>query len=148
MNTEVYKFRIGNLDCMAVSDGNHTYNPPMFPPPIPFLFSNAPRESTEEVLLSHGIQPDEWPAWESPFISLLINTGDHLVLADTGAANIGTETGRLLQNLKAGGISPDDIDTVILTHGHPDHIAGTVDEQGRLVFPKARYVMWQDEWPG
>ncbi len=49
-------------------------------------------------------------------------------------------------NLKALGIAPEDIDTVILTHGHPDHIGGNTDSEGKPTFPNARYVMWQDEW--
>jgi len=45
MNTEIYRFKIGIFECIAVSDGTHTYTPPIFPPPATFLFSNAPKES-------------------------------------------------------------------------------------------------------
>jgi glyoxylase-like metal-dependent hydrolase (beta-lactamase superfamily II) len=69
-----------------------------------------------------------------------------LVLVDTGAGGLAPTTGRLLQNLKAEGIAPEEIDTVILTHGHPDHIGGNTDAQGKPAFPNARYVMWKDEW--
>jgi glyoxylase-like metal-dependent hydrolase (beta-lactamase superfamily II) len=55
-------------------------------------------------------------------------------------------TGKLITNLQAGGIAPEDIDTVVLTHGHPDHIGGNVDNKGKPAFPNARYVMWKDEW--
>jgi len=146
MNSEVYHFKLGDFKCMAVSDGNHTYAPPTFPPPATFLFVNAPGERLEQVLLQHNLQPEAWLEWTSPYICLLVNTGNQLVLVDTGADGLGPDTGRLLQNLKSGGISPEDIDTVILTHGHPDHIGGNIDAEGRLAFPKARYVMWQDEW--
>jgi glyoxylase-like metal-dependent hydrolase (beta-lactamase superfamily II) len=37
-------------------------------------------------------------------------------------------------------------DPVILTHGHPDHIGGNTDAEGKPAFPNARYVMWKDEW--
>lgn len=146
MNSEVYHFELGDFKCMAVSDGNHTYAPPTFPPPATFLFVNAPGEHLEQVLLQHNLQPEAWLEWTSPYICLLVNTGNHLVLVDTGADGLGPDTGRLPQNLKSGNISPGDIDTVILTHGHPDHIGGNTDAEGRLAFPKARYVMWQDEW--
>ncbi|MFC1893782.1 MBL fold metallo-hydrolase [Chloroflexota bacterium] len=43
-------------------------------------------------------------------------------------------------------MAPDDIDTIILTHGHPDHIGGITDTGGKLAFPSARYVIWKDEW--
>jgi glyoxylase-like metal-dependent hydrolase (beta-lactamase superfamily II) len=39
-----------------------------------------------------------------------------------------------------------DIDLVILTHGHPDHIGSNVDEEGRPAFPNVRYVMQKEEW--
>ena len=48
--------------------------------------------------------------------------------------------------LKTEGIAREDIDTVILTHGHPDHIGGNTDAEGMPAFPKARFVMWRDEW--
>ena len=44
MNTDIYRFKLGDFQCMAVSDGTHTYAPPLFPPPAIFLFANAPRE--------------------------------------------------------------------------------------------------------
>jgi glyoxylase-like metal-dependent hydrolase (beta-lactamase superfamily II) len=68
------------------------------------------------------------------------------VLVDTGADGLDANTGRLLRNLQAEGIAPGDIDTVILTHGHPDHIGGNTDAEGKPAFSKARYVMWKDEW--
>jgi glyoxylase-like metal-dependent hydrolase (beta-lactamase superfamily II) len=51
-----------------------------------------------------------------------------------------------LAHLRAEGIAPTDIDLVILTHGHPDHIGGNVDEEGRPAFPNARYLMQKEEW--
>jgi glyoxylase-like metal-dependent hydrolase (beta-lactamase superfamily II) len=146
MNTEIYRFKVGNFECMAVSDGSHTYAPPAFPPPATFLFANAPKERLEQVLREHNLHPEQWVEWTSPYISLLVNAGKHRVLVDTGAGGLAPSTGRLLQNLRAENITPDDIDTVILTHGHPDHIGGNTDAQGKPTFPKARYVMWKDEW--
>jgi glyoxylase-like metal-dependent hydrolase (beta-lactamase superfamily II) len=54
--------------------------------------------------------------------------------------------GKLLENLKAEGIEPKDIDTVILSHGHPDHIGGNTDADGKPIFSNARHVMYKDEW--
>jgi glyoxylase-like metal-dependent hydrolase (beta-lactamase superfamily II) len=68
------------------------------------------------------------------------------VLVDTGAGGLAPTTGRLLQNLQTEGIAPEDINTVILTHGHPDHIGGNTDAEGRPAFPNARYVIWKGEW--
>lgn len=146
MNTDIYRFGLGGLQCIAISDGFLTYSPPIFPPPAMFLFANAPQERLEQVLREHNLSPEQWAEWTSPYICLLVDTGRHRVLVDTGADGLAPSTGRLLQNLLAAGIAPQDIDTVILTHGHPDHIGGNIDDKGRLAFPNARYVMWKDEW--
>jgi len=146
MDTDVYRFKVGDFECMAVSDGSLTYAPPMFPPPATILFSNAPTEVLARVLGEHDLQPEQWTEWISPYTCLLVNTADHLVLVDTGAGGLAPSTGRLNLNLKAAGIEPDDIDTIILTHAHPDHIGGNIDSEGMLTFPNARYVMWKGEW--
>ena len=146
MSTESYRFKVGTFECMAVSDGTFTYTPPTFPPPATLLFANAPKERLEQVLREHNLQPEKWVEWISPYICLVINTGKRRVLVDTGADGLGPKTGKLLQNLHAEGISPSDIDTVILTHGHPDHIGGNTISNGKPAFPNARFVMWKDEW--
>jgi len=146
MNTDIYRFKLGDFQCIAVSDGIHTYAPPTFPPPAIFLFTNAPREHLEQTLRKHNLYLEPWAKWVSPYICLVINAGEHRVLVDTGADGLAPSTGKLLQNLQAVGIAPEDIDTVILTHGHPDHIGGNTDSEGRPAFPGARYVMSKDEW--
>jgi glyoxylase-like metal-dependent hydrolase (beta-lactamase superfamily II) len=145
MDNESYWFKIGIFECMAVSDGTFTYAPPMFPPPATFLFSNAPKKHLQQALLEHNLELERWLEWTSPYICLVVNTGKHRVLVDTGAGSLGPNTGKLLKNLQAEGITPKDIDTVVLTHGHPDHLGGnTIDDE--LAFPDARFIMWKDEW--
>jgi glyoxylase-like metal-dependent hydrolase (beta-lactamase superfamily II) len=146
MNSQTYRFKVGSFHCIAVSDGTHTYTPPTFPPPAIFLFANAPKEQLEQTLRQHDLQPEKWTEWVSPYICLVIDTGKHRVLVDTGAGSLAPSTGKLLQNLQAAGIALEDIDTVILTHGHPDHIGGNTDDEGKLVFTRAQYIMWKAEW--
>ncbi|UCC17465.1 MAG: MBL fold metallo-hydrolase [Dehalococcoidales bacterium] len=141
-----YRFKIGDFQCIAVSDGSHTYTPPTFPPPPVFLFSNAPKDQLDSVLREYKLDPGTWSEWVSPYICLLINTGKQLVLVDTGAGDLSPETGKLPENLKKEEIGVGDIDVIIHTHGHPDHIGGNIDSEGKLVFPNARYIICKTEW--
>ena len=54
--------------------------------------------------------------------------------------------GFVQRNLAAAGIDPKSIDTVLLTHMHPDHSAGLTDmSNGQLLFPNAELVMHENE---
>jgi glyoxylase-like metal-dependent hydrolase (beta-lactamase superfamily II) len=146
MNDNSFRFKVGGIECIAVSDGTLTYAPPNFPPPAVLLFCNAPREALEKALREYQLSPEQWKEWTSPYICLVVLTGDKKVLIDTGAGSLAPTTGKLIQNLKNEGISPDDIDTVILTHGHPDHLGGSTGVDGKPAFPRAQWLMWKDEW--
>lgn len=144
--SDSFQFWVGELRCVAVSDGTLTYAPPAFPPPPVLLFASAPGEELRRVLVARGLELEQWVEWTSGYTCLLVDTGEHRVLVDTGAGSLAPSTGRLLRNLSERGVAPEDIDTVMLTHGHPDHIGGNTDGEGNLAFPKARFVMWKDEW--
>jgi glyoxylase-like metal-dependent hydrolase (beta-lactamase superfamily II) len=65
---------------------------------------------------------------------------------DTGFAdNGGATTGRLLGNLAAAGFKPEDIDTVLITHYHGDHIQGLRRKDGSLVYPNAKVMVPEPE---
>jgi len=141
-----YKIKIGSFECAAISDGSFKYKPPMFPNPAMLLFANAPKDSLESTLREHHIIPEMWTEWVSPYTCMTIDTGEHRVLVDTGAGDLDINTGNLIQNLKEEGVTPEDVDTVIITHAHPDHTGGNILSDGNPAFPNARFVLWRDEW--
>lgn len=74
---------------------------------------------------------------ETSVNTFLINTGTKLVLVDTGAGTLfGPTVGKFLTNLKAAGYSPEQIDDVLITHMHGDHVGGLVTG-GKRTFPNA-----------
>jgi glyoxylase-like metal-dependent hydrolase (beta-lactamase superfamily II) len=141
MNDTRYRFAIGTFACMVANDGTMVYHDPALA-----LFANAPRERLAQLLHAHGIDLGQWSELLSPYSALLIQTGKHLVLVDTGAGNLGPTTGKLPHNLRTAGVVPQDIDVVLLTHAHIDHIGGALDGAGKPMYPNARYVMWRKEW--
>ena len=78
---------------------------------------------------------------------MYINTGDYKILIDTGCGDgFQATAGRLITNMGAAGIRCEDIDRIIITHGHIDHAAGGFDSKGKPVFPNARYITCESEW--
>lgn len=137
MDTGSHRFKTGDFECIALADGTNTYM-------VSNLFVNAPEDHLQQALNEHHLQPEQL---EIPYTCLAVNADRHWVLIDTGMGTSSTpNVGKLLYNLRAAGIEPTDIDTVILTHGHGDHIGGCTDSAGNPTFPQARYVMWKEEW--
>jgi glyoxylase-like metal-dependent hydrolase (beta-lactamase superfamily II) len=136
MTSGFYRFTLGKFQCVALQDGSTTHLAHNF-------FSQTPRRLVESALRQRG-----WPTDHvtTPRGSLYIDTGQHQVLIDIGAGNTLSDAGQLLANMQAAGITPGDIDRVIITHAHPGHIGGAVDKTGQLVFSNARYYLWKGEW--
>ncbi|MGL4231775.1 MAG: MBL fold metallo-hydrolase [Casimicrobium sp.] len=78
------------------------------------------------------------PAVQTAVNAYVVHTGSNLILVDAGAAKLfGPSLGFVLDNLRAAGYTPEQIDTVLLTHMHGDHINGLVTADGKAVFPNA-----------
>jgi glyoxylase-like metal-dependent hydrolase (beta-lactamase superfamily II) len=138
-----FRFALGHFRCLAVSDGCLVSEPPEVPAEM--LFANAPAGDVEEAIRhSGGATP--WIQWTEEITCLLIDTGRQRILIDAGAGGLDSSTGRLVENLAGAGVSPSDIDTVVVSHGHPDHIGGLVDADGAPVFPDARVLLSKREW--
>jgi len=110
-----------------------------------YFFSNVSNEWMELHLSKYTRNLQEI---EMAYTCLLIETGHNRILIDTGmgSSKFVPVTANLVKNLRSESIEPEEIDTVILSHGHPDHIGGNLDDEGRQVFPNARYVMRKEEW--
>jgi glyoxylase-like metal-dependent hydrolase (beta-lactamase superfamily II) len=128
-----YRFNVGEFDVLMIHDGGA-------PRPAGGWLAAAPKDELEQVVKSHGLDPE---AVDSAITPIVINTGSELVLIDTG---LGGERGDLPSRLREAGIDVDDIDAVIITHGHGDHVGGIVDAKGELVFRNADYIFWKSEW--
>lgn len=135
MTSETFPLNVGSFRCLAVSDGVARY-------PAALFFANLPKERYEAMLRERG----ESTEIEIPYTCLYVDTGTERVLIDTGAGHGDPSTGKLLPRLRAQGIDPRSIGTVILSHAHPDHLGGILDECSDLAFPNARYVIWKEEW--
>ncbi len=131
MRSETFRFQLGSFSCLAIMDDAVRY-------PIGMFLTNLAREKYEPLLRQRGQSTQEI---DLPYICLFINTGRERVLVDTGIGvdGMGPASGKLLSLLRAEGIEPHEIGTVILSHGHPDHIGGSLNEDGKPAFPNARY---------
>jgi glyoxylase-like metal-dependent hydrolase (beta-lactamase superfamily II) len=89
------------------------------------------------------------PARRTSVNAFLIHSKGRLAIVDTGSGNYLQPTAGFVQrNLVAAGIDPKSIDTVLLTHMHPDHSAGLTDmSNGQRLFPNAELVMHENEPP-
>ncbi|CAG9167203.1 MBL fold metallo-hydrolase [Cupriavidus respiraculi] len=145
-----YRMMLGDFEVTALLDGTHDFpvrevlSRPAPPPATAghvALSESNPGEADALLAAAHLAAPVE-----GSINAFLINTGTRLVLIDSGAGALyGAEGGHLLANLRAAGYRPEQVDDVLLTHLHADHVGGVVD-QGRIVFPNATvHVSREDE---
>jgi glyoxylase-like metal-dependent hydrolase (beta-lactamase superfamily II) len=136
MTESAFRFKVGELDCISLNDGYHDY-------PIETVFADVDRDELEQALQARNWPTDRVP---SPYSSLYVRSGERHVLVDTGAGNYFTTTGKLAASLRQAGVDPAEIDTVILTHAHPDHVGGLLDAGGDPIYPNAHFYTSKGEW--
>ena len=130
----LYHRRIGTILLSAVSDG--------------FLRgSNAALQniSGDEAarMLTEAFRPTPRCGSVNTF---LVREGGRTALIDTGCGpSMFAAAGKLFQNLAAAGVDPAEVDTILITHLHPDHSSGLTDAEGRALFPNAELAMHVDE---
>lgn len=126
-----FRFEMGDLACLALRDGGRTST-------IEQEIVDVPTADLSAAMRAAGFESD---GVDVGFNVLLVEMDGRRILVDTG-----TGRGGLIPALEAEGVAPEQIDTVILTHGDGDHIGGILDEAGEPVFANARYVLWREAW--
>lgn len=138
LRPSVYRFKLGGFEVTTILDGYVQANGPH-----PTFGSNQPAEVVQAFAVAQGISPTRI---ENPYVVTVVNTGKELVLLDAGNDKTRLKTaGHLSELLVTAGYSPEQIDIVVLTHGHPDHIGGLM-HAGKPVYPNARYVFGEREF--
>ena len=134
----VYRSKIGSYEVTALYDG-------IWHLPIDDKFvRNAGSTAVNRALAAAFLPPRVLPI---SFTALMVNTGSKLILIDTGTAGQITDSaGAMLGNLAAAGVEPKQIDTIIISHFHPDHIDGIKTKDGDKVFPNAEILVPEPEW--
>jgi glyoxylase-like metal-dependent hydrolase (beta-lactamase superfamily II) len=141
----MHRLTLGNFELTAVSDGNYRLDGGAFFGVIPKVMWEKKVKADAENYVPVGLN------------SVVVRTGDHTVLIETGIGNklpdrlvkIYGQPSKLLANLAAAGISPEEIDVVINTHLHFDHCGWNTMRQDNTVvptFPKAKYYVQEGEW--
>ncbi|MGH6663362.1 MAG: MBL fold metallo-hydrolase [Pseudolabrys sp.] len=133
-----YRYKLGDYQLTALYDG-------IWYLPIDGKFMrNASGAAVNEALAAAFLPPSVLPI---SFTALLVNTGAKLVLIDTGTAGqIVDSAGFMNANMNAAGVKPGDIDTIVISHFHPDHIDGIKTKDGAKVFPNAEILVPEPEW--
>jgi len=141
----MHRLTLGDFEVTAVSDGHYRLDGGAFFGVVPKVMWEKKVKADAENYIPVGLN------------SVIVRTGDHTVLIETGIGNklpermakIYRMPARLLENLGAAGVSPEDIDIVINTHLHFDHCGWNTVRQGDKIvptFPRAKYYVQEGEW--
>jgi glyoxylase-like metal-dependent hydrolase (beta-lactamase superfamily II) len=146
MQPAIYRLRLGSFEVASILDSKIIREGLS-----PSHGGEALSAEVQALARANRIDPHRY---EHPFIPSLVNTGKEVVLFDTGNGALQFEheqlrgrlpEGLLVARLRQAGYEPQDVDVVVITHGHPDHIGGLM-KGGEPVFPNARYVFGAAEF--
>lgn len=130
-----YQHQVGNTQITALLDGTNFMSPT--------LFKDISQDQVHEILKKY--HADQAKGVQTSVNAFLVNTGNSLVLVDSGTADcFGAHLGSVLKNLKAAGYQPEQVDTILLTHLHPDHVCG-VSKNSVANYPNATIYVSEDE---
>lgn len=135
-----YRFKHGSMQGTVISDGIL----PLGEPSASFL--GTTKEEVGQMLTGNFLDPNNVILEQN---ILVLNTGSKLVLFDTGMGDstlFGPTTGQMMRNLASAGIDPADIDAIVCTHAHCDHVWGIIGANGNPNFPNAQIYISQTDF--
>lgn len=136
-NAGHYRFRVGDIHATVLSDG-------LIGGPPRVYASDAPEAELREVLRRAFLPADHMVL---NLNTLLIETGGRRILLEAGAGpTMGPNGGRIFRNLEAIGLNASDIDVVVVSHTHPDHVGNLRTADGAKAFPRATVFAPRADW--
>jgi glyoxylase-like metal-dependent hydrolase (beta-lactamase superfamily II) len=137
-------YKVGAAEVTALYDGIWEK------PHDPAFIANASVEDVKAAMVKAGLPAD---FVSIPFTVIVVKTGGKTILCDSGTGGqVQPTAGKMMANMKAAGIDPAKIDTILISHFHPDHIFGLMEKDtNKPVFPDveiivsdAEYKFWTD----
>ena len=131
-----FRITVGDFEVTALNDGVLAFDTKL-------IQHAAPGEIEKGMQRAFIQKGDSIP---TAITAYLINTGTRVILVDTGCAKLfGPGLGLVIENLKASGYEPSQVDVVLLTHLHGDHANGLLTADGKVAFPNATVMVSEPE---
>jgi glyoxylase-like metal-dependent hydrolase (beta-lactamase superfamily II) len=132
-----YRYKVGDIEVTAINDG-------FAQRPLEGFVRNAELSQVQQAMQEAFLPGNALPI---TFNTLVLNSGGRLTLIDTGNGDMGAPTsGRWMANFRAAGFDPAQVNTVVISHFHGDHINGLRLKDGTAVFPNAEVMVPAAEW--
>jgi glyoxylase-like metal-dependent hydrolase (beta-lactamase superfamily II) len=132
-----YRYKVGDIEVTAINDG-------FAQRPLEGFVRNAELSQVQQAMQEAFLPSNALPI---AFTTLVLNQGGRLTLIDTGNGDMGAPTsGRWMANFRAAGFDPAQVNTVVISHFHGDHINGVRLKDGTAVFPNAEVMVPAAEW--
>ncbi|MFT4097128.1 MAG: MBL fold metallo-hydrolase [Rhodoblastus sp.] len=141
-NASFYRYKLGAFEITAVADGSATF------PLAEGFVKNVGKDEVNKALEAANLPKDQVTIVFTPIV---VNTGAKLVVIDTGYGpaaleKSGGKNGQFHSNLAAAGVDRANVDAVVISHFHGDHINGLVTADGKPAFANAEILVPAPEW--